>query len=162
MPRKIDDRIRNSAGETYAKTDLTLQEIAKKLKVSDRTVQTWSSEDNWELQRTAHREINKPQNVVAIESARQPRENPRSIRRAHPENTLEILNDAIAELYGDLDHAVGKDKAAIANSLKGLLEYREKLQPPSASDLVKRAIELGYTPDTFMQALRDEWQRQKA
>lgn len=157
MPRKIDDRIRNSAGETYAKTELTLQEIAKKFKVSDRTVQTWSSEDNWELQRTAHREINKPQNVVAIESARQPRENPRSIRRAHPENTLEILNDAIAELYGDLGHAVGKDKAAIANSLKGLLEYRQKINPPTVADLVELVIELGFTAEEFLDELENAW-----
>lgn len=155
MPRKIDDRIRKLAGDTYAKTDLTLSQIAKKFKVSDRTVQTWSSEDTWELQRSAHQAMNKPQNILEFA----PRENPRSIRRAHPEDTLEILNDAISTLYADLGASTGKDAAAIANSLKGLLEYRRKIKPPTVADLVELAIELNVGPDEFLTELRNAWKR---
>ncbi len=157
MPAPTDPNLKAAIEQAYINSKLSPKELSEKFDgaVSDRTIERWAKDGGWEAKRTAAKVIN-------LDTNRTPRENPRSIRRAHPENTLEILNDAIATLYADLGSSVGKDAAAIANSLKGLLEYREKLQPPTASDLVKRAIELGYTPDTFMQALRDEWQRQKA
>jgi hypothetical protein len=143
MPRKIDDRIRNLAGETYAKTELTLPQIAKKFKVSDRTVQTWSTEDHWEAQRTAQKSI-APQNV--IDFARQPKAETTPLIRSRAaikvDNPIEIANTVIKDLQGEMVAGMpGKDKASVANALKAWVEYREKLQPVTVEDLADQVIQ---------------------
>jgi hypothetical protein len=156
MPRKIDDRVRQLAGDTYAKTDLTLPQIAKKFKVSDRTTQTWSSEDNWDLQRTAHRESNKPQNVV--EFARQPREERPLIRSmASSQDPIEIADMIIKDLQGEMAvEGAGREKAAVANALREWVKYRsELLKPKTAADFADQLIASGVSIREFVQLLKE-------
>jgi hypothetical protein len=136
MPAPTDPNLKAAIEQAYINSKFSPKELSEKFDgaVSDRTIERWAKDSGWEAKRTAAKVIN-------LDTNRTPRENPRSIRRAYPENTLEILNEAISDLYGDLGHVVGKDKAAIANSLKGLLEYREKLQPPTIEDLAALVIE---------------------
>lgn len=158
MPAPIDPKLKAQIKRAYVSSKLTPEELASKFNVSARSIQGWAKNEHWNAERTAEALV--ADNVVNIESARQPRPSRRF--SASELNSIDVVNQAIADLYADLGGAMGKDKAALANALRGLLEYREKIEPPTVVDLVKRAIELGYTPETFMQALRSEWQRQKA
>jgi hypothetical protein len=149
MPRKIDDRVRNLAGETYAKTELTLAEIAKKFKVSDRTVQTWSGADHWEEQRTAHQESNSSKKVIDLASRQpsQPKQERPGRRRveglADGIDDLAAIEEAIAELSASL---VSNDTPAtalgsIATALGRLIDQKRKLKPETVEDLAELVIQ---------------------
>lgn len=141
MPAPIDPNLKAQIKRAYVNSKLTPTELAGQFEVSDRTIQNWVKHERWDAERTAEALV--AQNVIDIESARQPRPNPQRLRNHNAEvmSSIEIINQSIADLYGDLGEAVGKDKAAIANSLRGLLEYREKLQPPTLDDLANLVIE---------------------
>lgn len=142
MPAPIDPKLKAQIKRAYMNSNLTPADLAKQFGVSDRSIQNWAKTEHWDAERTAEALVS--QNVVSIETARQPRENPRSIRRVTPEDlpSIDIVNQAIADLHGDMASAINpKDKAAIANALRGLLEYREKLQPQSVDDLANLVID---------------------
>lgn len=143
MPRKIDDQVRTLAGETYAKTELTLPQIAKKFKVSDRTVQTWSGADHWEEQRTAHRESNPK--VIDL-TTRQPKQDRPPRRRAEELegiDDLAAIEAAIAELSASLvsDLTPATALGSIATALGRLIEQKRKLKPETVEDLAELVIQ---------------------
>jgi hypothetical protein len=141
MPAPTDPKLKAQIKRAYVNSKATAVELAERFGVSDRSIQNWAKNEHWDAEREANSVVSG--NVIDLESARQPRENPRSVRRGNPQgmSSIEVVNEAIADLYGDLSNAVGKDKAAIANALQRLIEYRDKLQPPTLDDLANLVIE---------------------
>lgn len=157
MPKKIDDRVRQLAGKTYAETDLTLSQIAEKFKVSDRTVQTWSVEDKWELQRTAHRESNKPPNVVAFRQHHK-LDDPPNARVIHKsDDPLEIATMTIKDLQGEMAANIGgRDMAAIAKELREWVKYRDELlKPKTAKEFADQLIASGVSIAEFLAVVEE-------
>lgn len=138
MPAPIDPNTKAAIEQAYINSNLTPAELAEQFDVSDRSIKNWAKEGGWDAKRKASK-------IIQLDTARQsqPRENPRSIPRINPDElpSIEIVNQAIADLHGDMANAIAKDKAQIANALRGLLEYREKLQPSSVDDLANLVID---------------------
>lgn len=147
-----DDR-RAEAKRLYLEEGRTQREIAEIFGVSTRTIERWADKDGW------GQRIKK---VIPIKSTRSPdyEPGPRSVRGKIDEN--KIVDGAIVSLdyllsRPDLDtRGVG----GIATALVKLLEYRRKIQPPTAAELANQAIELGYSPEQFLSALREQWRLQ--
>ena len=72
---------------------------------------------------------------------------------------IQVVIAAIADLHATLPVAENKSKGGIAGAIARLVELKRKLQPETAADLAARAIELEITPDEFMQALKEAWQK---
>lgn len=144
MPKKIDwEPIKRA----YLVSGKSLEAIAAEFGVSVRSIETRSSEEGWASSRdqVAPKPVNKPR--------------PTSRDRAEVDE-VEVLEAAIADLsagIADGDTPI-KSKEAAATALVRLLEYREKLMPKSATDLAARAIELGISPEAFLEELRQAWQ----
>jgi hypothetical protein len=152
MPAPIDPNLKAQIRRAYVNSRLSPQELADKFGVSDRSVQNWAKAENWDAERTAEK---------VIEFARQPRSERPSIRGViDPSNAIAIADLAIKDLQVlliDSDMS-GKDKAAISNSLRQWLEYREKLQPKTAADLADQVIALGIPISEFVRELKERWQ----
>jgi len=142
----------------------SIQSIADALGVSRRTVERWADEGDWRTLRQNNDnvvQINAAANVNRAQT--QAKSIPRSKRKVDDIDALEMIDDAIAvlsgALHGDVDsRAIG----GIANSLRGLLEYRRKICPPTAGELVEQAIALGLSPAEFARELREAWGKQRA
>lgn len=148
MPKKIDwepiKRAYLASGESYAT-------IASRFEVSERAVEKRASEEGWARSREEiHAEI-KPKPV------NKPRP---TVKRSDAIDEIEVLENAIADLSADLADSPIKSKESAATALVRLLEYRQKIQPTTAADLAGRAIELGISPDQFLEELRQAWAAQ--
>jgi hypothetical protein len=145
MPAPIDPNIKAAIEEAYINSTLTPIELAEQFEISDRTVRNWAKEGGWDAKRTAKSLIAKnivefaPRAGIPVPKA----SNPQRVRNHNPEimSSIEIINHSIVDLYGDLGGAVGKDKAAIASALQRLVEYRDKLQPPTLDSLCDLVVE---------------------
>ncbi len=150
MPKKIDwepiKRAYLASGESYAT-------IASRFNVSERAVEKRASDEGWARSREEiHAEI-KPK------PANKPRP---TVKGSGAIDEISVVENAIADLstgIADADTPI-KSKEAAAAALVRLLEYREKLLPTTAADLAGRAIELGITPEQFIEELRQAWQNQ--
>lgn len=166
-PRRIE------AKKLSLEQGLTQAAIAQRLGVSQRTVERWASEDGWGARKKAQAKvisINEAKSQPSQPPPASTHNNPPSVRprRQRGEvDELEIVEDAIenlATLLGCSGMSDGSDRpidtrgiGGIAGALVKLLEYRRKIQPPTAAELAEQAIAMGVSPDQFMQALRDAW-----
>lgn len=141
----------------------SIQSIADALGVSRRTVERWADEGKWRDLRQSNDNVVQIGAIANVNRAQaQAKSIPRSKRKVDDFDALEMVDDAIAvlsgALHGDVDpRAIG----GIANSLRGLLEYRRKLCPPTAGELVEQAIALGLSPAEFARELREAWGKQQ-
>jgi hypothetical protein len=71
---------------------------------------------------------------------------------------IEIIQDAITKLSGDLHVAEPKSAEGVAGAIAKLVELHNRLVPKTASDLADMAIELGIAPADFIRALNSKWQ----
>ncbi len=147
MPKKIDwepiKRAYLASGESYAA-------IATRFDVSERAVEKRASEEGWARSRTEiHAEV-------------RPAPKPRPIPARGTVDEISVLENAIADLSAGIADGETpiKSKEAAATALVRLLEYREKLMPPTAADLAERAIALGISPEQFIEELRQAWAAQ--
>lgn len=146
MPKKIDwEPIKRA----YLVSGKSLEAIAQEFGVSVRSIETKSADQDWAKSReqAAPKPANKPRptakNVGAIDE-------------------ISVLETAIADLSAGIADGETpiKSKESAATALVRLLEYREKLMPKSAATLAERAIELGITPELFLEELRQAWAAQ--
>jgi transposase-like protein len=130
--------------------------IAAKFGMNARTVQRWANEGNWDKLRQNNDKVVQINAAATVGKAQAVARAPRKTQRDF--DALELVDDAIAilsgSMHGDVDpRAIG----GIANSLRGLIEFRRKLCPPTAADLVEQAIALGISPAEFARELREAW-----
>jgi hypothetical protein len=154
MPAPIDPKVKEQIRRVYVSTSMSDREIGDKFGVSDRSIANWAKDGGWDAARKAEKVLS--ENVVQFSGRTRER---LSIRDAAQSNDpITIANDVIADLQGEMRAGMpGKDKAAVANALKGWVEYREKLQPPTVADLAARAIELNIRPEEFLSELKKAW-----
>jgi hypothetical protein len=130
--------------------------IAPKLGTSARTIQRWAEDGGWETLRQNNDKVVQINAAATVSKAQAIARSPRKAQRDF--DALELVDDAIAilsgSMHGDVDpRAIG----GIANSLRGLIEFRRKLCPPTAAELVEQAIALGISPAEFARELREAW-----
>jgi len=149
------------AKRLYLEEKWTMEAIAAHFGVSLRTIERWASDGAWTAQKKGGK-------VVSIESKPKPRRDEpgvvRSRRSPGELDELEIVEGAIASLAAALEgDGEGKIDArsmgGIAGGLVKLLEYRRKVQPQTAAEVVELAIGLGISPNEFIDQLEVAWQR---
>ena len=146
MPKKI---LWEEVKRAYLMSGKSLAAIALEFGVSQRSIERYSAEQDWAKSREQA-------------TASKPSPKPRPQRSQAELDQMTVIESAIADLsagIADADTPI-KSKEAAATALIRLLEYREKLQPPTAADLAERAIALGINPDAFLEALREAWSQQ--
>ncbi len=147
MPKKIDwepiKRAYFASGESYAA-------IATRFGISERAVEKRASEEGWARSRT---QISEEIQAPKAKPAKRP-------TVTADLDALTTIDLAIADLSADMADSPIKSKESAATALVRLLEYRQKLAPTTAAELAERAIELGITPDQFLEELRQAWQPQ--
>lgn len=142
MPKKIDwEPIKRA----YLVSGRSLEAIAAEFGVSTRAINGKSTEDGWAKSKEQAQPKPKPQ--------------PKAAKTRGELDEIATIEAAIADLstgIADTDTPI-KSKEAAATALVRLLEYRQKLAPTSAAELAERAIELGISPDDFLEQLRSQW-----
>lgn len=147
MPKRIEwEPIKRA----YLVSGKSLEAIAAEFGVSLRSVETRSAEEQWAKCRDR---------LAPKKSEDKPR---RPRRQSTGVDELEVVDAAIADLSADLTDSPIRSKESAATALVRLLEYREKLVPMTAADLAARAIELGISPEKFVEELREQWAAQQS
>lgn len=147
------------------KRGVSVGAIAKEIGAGRRTVERWRNAGDWD--RDADLE---PVEVKAVATSIVPatlavdmhRDRPlkhqRGVRRI---DEVLIVEDAIEALSGLLQRdnisVNSPGVGSTASALVRLLEYRRKLEPPTASELAEVAIAQGISPHEFMEELQKQW-----
>jgi hypothetical protein len=156
MPQKIDPKIKQAVKTAYIQSKLSstaaVKAIGAEFKISDRKIWQWIKDDGWETDRSIERLNNPPEPVPVPEKVR-PYLRPRG--EGGPVNQLEIVEDAIRDLTAEMaGQEFARDKAQIANALKGMLQYHAVLKPKTAKELALQVVELGISPAEFVAELK--------
>lgn len=130
----------------------TITGIAAQLGVNRRTVQRWF--------KSAENKPAEPKNEP-IEMVPYQRQTPKPARRF---DESAIVDDVIANLV----NALTSDRLSVTSpgvgsavgALVKLMEYRRKIQPPTAKEWAEQAIALGISPHEIARELRDGWRQQ--
>ncbi|RCJ20162.1 hypothetical protein A6S26_05420 [Nostoc sp. ATCC 43529] len=160
MSSPIDDKTWSDAKDAYVTGTDSLAAIAMRFGISKRAVEKRSSEESWLASRQAHQAQNSVQAKPAARSAPLPPPNAQR-RQAQGIDEIEIIDCAIASLScilaggGEDTRGIG----GIATGLCRLIELRNKLVPKTAADLADMAISLDISPQEFIRALNDQWQK---
>lgn len=142
----------------------TIAAIARQLDVSRRTIERWADEGAWREKR----------GVIPIgEAKKKPLQPPPASTHTNPPairphrrggealNELEIIETAIFDVAAAMTTASSEDVRSLgglASGLVRLMEYRRKVQPPTAAALAEQVIEMGISPADFTRELREKWQ----
>lgn len=174
--KKLGDKPTALAAKRLYCKGLSLEQVAKQLKVSKRTVQRWKagSTSNWDIGRA---DGDAEQASVKLEPAEEPTEHdstpfqatlfpvpspkPKVSRnRGQSVNDLDICKDVILDLRDEITDrkCKGAGMGQIAMALARLIELKRRIAPPTVDELVGLAIELGYGPDEFIAELQRRWQ----
>jgi transposase-like protein len=152
-----DKTVQEKAKEAFLAGE-TIAAIATRYDMSRRQIERWAKAGLWREEKQGKT------NVVPMAKPKpsQAASPVRAKRQAREMDELEIVNAAIADLSAALAGASEDLRAlgGLAGGLIRLLEYRRKVNPPTAAELAEMAIALGYTPETFMLALRETWRNQ--
>jgi|FLYL01.1.fsa_nt_gi hypothetical protein len=171
MPKQIDWE---AIEQAYLNSSDTLEQVAAQFGVSERAIKGKASEGKWVARRKAQKVVSindakKPRPQLAPEST--PTREPVRVRRRDRGaiDELEIVEGAIVSLdlllssmSGMSDDGRPVDTRGIgttAGALVKLLEYRRKIQPPTAAALAEQAIALGMSPAEFARELRQAWEK---
>lgn len=158
---KYTPEFKENVRQSYVGSNKSLAAVAAEFGVSTRTVELWAAAGKWDA-------IRRGQNIVQFSPSER---KPRAISRSSYDiNEPEIIDGLICGLNGLLLAMMGKPEdnriidirtiGTTATAMVKLLEHRRKIHPPSILDLAGMAIDLGYTPQSFMQALNELWQQQ--
>lgn len=155
----------------------TIAAIAAQLSVSRRTIERWADDGVWREKRGNVVSINQPSKPQPVNNPNPtPTREPARVRRRDRGEIqeLEIVESAISSLHLLFtDMAAGPDEdengrikpidtrgiGTIGGALVKLLEYRRKIQPPTAAELAEQAIALGMSPAEFARELRQAWEK---
>jgi hypothetical protein len=155
MPAPIDPAIKSQIERAYV-AGVSIADLAKKFKVSVRAIEGWSAKEHWEAKRKAN-------NVIDIAQRPKPEpklERPPTARESKgASEAVEIADRVIFGLEAELANSHGKDYAAVANCLKGWVEYRDRIRPVTLEQLIDRVVitlsEWKLSPVDFVKGLRD-------
>lgn len=152
MPKKIDWEAIKKAyfeeAETYAS-------LALRFGVGKSTIEARASAEGW-----AALKKSKDSGVSRVPFQGTPQKPQIRTRTQSIQgiDEIEIIQDAITKLSGDLHGAEPKSVEGVANAIAKLVELHNRLLPKNASDLADMAIELGIAPTDFIRALNSKWQ----
>ena len=165
MPKAVDPDLKEQIRIAYISTGLNAEDLSRKFSndkfsVTSRTIRNWITVDKWDFMRQAT-------NVIELEKA--PKRE-RIIARAAERGKASldicelVISDLMTEItHGDIQH---KDKAAIANSLKQWVEFRNKLKPQTIEEvvdlLVVQLVEWKLSPGALVTELRSRWDANRA
>lgn len=176
------DPRREEAKRLSVDKGMTQEAIAQHFNVSVRTIERWASQDGWGARKKAQKVVSigeaksktqpLPPNPVNTTLPTPTREPVRVRRRDRGEiDELEIVEGAIVNLdllLSSMSSASGDDRpidtrgiGTTAGALVKLLEYRRKIQPPTAADLAEQILALGITPNELVAELKARWQPQQ-
>jgi hypothetical protein len=155
MPTPIDPAVKSQIKRSYM-ANVSVEEIARTFGVGQRSIERWIAAEDWATEKKAN-------NVIDLTNRPKPgRSRPPMVRRDKEGemSAVEIANNAIADLYGEMARGLeGRDKAAVANCLRAWVEYRERIRPATIEGLVEQVVlslsEWGLSPVDFAKALRD-------
>ncbi|MEO1399695.1 MAG: hypothetical protein AAFV72_00390 [Cyanobacteria bacterium J06635_1] len=157
--------------------DLSFSQLAEQFGVSTVTVQRWSSADPdgpWTAQRRKREDL-QVANVLPFAVPAGKAHTPEELTRVAPKATreakaareagdidpLQIVDLAIADLSSAMQTQaqfnLPQGMGACAGGLVRLLEFRRKLQPPTAAELAEQVIALGISPQEFTAELSRQW-----
>lgn len=140
-----EDPRRSEAKRLHLEKGWTQAAIATHLGVSTRTVERWAKADGWTGQKKAHK-------VVPIKAVSSAPTVPIDEKRI-VDNAIRSLDNLLASSDTDTRGIGG-----IAGALVKLLEYRRKIEPPTAAEVVEQAIAIGIPPQEFVAELKKQWQ----
>lgn len=155
----------------------TFAAISREMGFDRNTIARWAKQENWrglnlaegltpptrsEKARQANtvkpRKPGQPENVVELRTV------PYSNNSGAPGDDLDnltMVTDALRWVSTSIENAaVERDYrglGVLATSLDKLIQLRLKLSPQSARALAQRAIELELTPESFIDALAEQW-----
>lgn len=157
MPQKLDPKIQAAAKIAYTQSKLSstaaVNAIAAEFKISSRKIWQWIKDEGWEHDRSIERLNNPPPPPVPV---------PEKVKRylpprgeGGPIDQIKIVEDAIRDLTAEMSGMeFARDKAAIANALKAMLQYHAVLKPKTAKELALQVVELGISPGEFVAELK--------
>ncbi|MBD3882159.1 LysM peptidoglycan-binding domain-containing protein [Phormidium tenue FACHB-886] len=146
----------------YLKSNDSMEAIAKRFGISERTLIRWSKADpegEWTVLRKAKTIVSAPK-LQVIDGELPAREN--RVRRSRGTiDELEIIELAISDLSATLasGETDSRSLGSIAGALVRLLEYRRKIQPATAAELAELVLSLGISPTEFVSELKQRWQQ---
>lgn len=156
MPKAIPAFVISQIKEEYF-TDLTstYESLAKKYKVSRRTIASIGKEDCWPDQRPSI-----DRKIVALPPATSDRVPRRSFTKSSGlMDSIAVLEGAIDELSFSMmsGEVKARSKEGCAMAIARLLEVYRKYRPQSVSDVVAACIEIGITPEEFAKEFGRQW-----
>lgn len=125
-------------------------EIAAQCGVSRRTIERWIKAEDW-------RSILDAGNVIALIQS-EPAE--KRLKRQQKIDKLALVEAALLDVSDAMNVAKKTDLRALgslASSLVKLMEFHQKLQPPTAAEVATLALELGIPPSEFVAELKKQW-----
>ena len=152
--------------KAYHSTNDSPAKLALQFGVSKRSIEIKAEKDGWKAKRAARQAAQKSDSDYDPRSGTAPR-----IRQPRTKiDELLIVENAIVSLdsllysmcggNGEEGASKGIDTrgvGGVAGALVRLLEYRRKVEPPTAAELAEIAISLNIRPDEFLTALREAW-----
>lgn len=162
---------RKAEAEQLFMAGQTIAAIAAQLSVSRRTIERWADDGVWREKRGNVVSINQPPKTQPVNNPNPtPTREPARVRRRDRGtiDELEIIENAIVNLDLLLSgmSSTGEERSidtrgigTTAGALVKLLEYRRKIQPPTAAELAEQAIALGMSPAEFARELRQAWEK---
>lgn len=149
----------------------SIESIANLLKKSRRTIERWINDGNWRDLKSANKAV-EPAKVVSLPKRLESRnEKPDERIRVPTRKQIEAMSDldvietAIADLYASLPNAEDKSKGGMAAALVRLIEFKQKLNPPTieefADQIIDRLDEWKLSPRDLAIALKQRQEGRK-
>lgn len=163
--------IRTKARKLYDQS-WTFSAIAREIGFDRNTIARWAKEENWRELNLAE-ELSPPTPTKKQSQRKQTKATAAKVvqlRSAEGEqveaprdelDNLEMVVTALGYVCDSIRDAAAEHDyrglGILATSLEKLIQLRLKLSPQSARALAQRAIELELTPESFIDALAEQW-----
>ena len=147
--------------------------IAEAIGVDRKTIQRWikaseGTDTDWRKLREANETTKtpKPPKLLVLPQRKEPvDQHVRQRPRTEGMTDLEIIETAIADLYASLPNADDKSKGGMAATLVKLIEFKQKLNPPTieefADQIIDRLNEWNLSPRDLAVALKQRQEGRK-
>ena len=143
----------SEAERLYLTQGWTMAAIAQKLNVTSRTIERWAKAGEWAAKKKASK-------VVSINQSAREEPTARVQRSRGALDDIEIVETAISDISSAMTGAGSEDVRSLgglATALVKLLEYRRKIQPPTAAELAEQVLAMEISPSEFVAELKQKW-----